>query len=166
MQDFGFNLIDDDDKPKKRNIPRDIKERVWQRFFPNVKIGKCYVCDDPVLYRNFDVGHVKAKAEGGQDNLNNLRVICRPCNSAMKTMNLEAYKRKFYSHLIKESPKESTERKVIVKKSSPRTKSKKKKSHDPMMEAVTISGLKYAAPKKKKKRKSSECGEFMEGFRL
>ena len=45
---------------------------------------------------DFDAGHNKARAKGGNDNINNLRPICRTCNGSMGTTSIETYKKKWY----------------------------------------------------------------------
>jgi len=53
----------------------------------------CYCCKlEPITYGNFECGHNVAHANGGSDELSNLRPICRLCNSSMGTKNLEDFK--------------------------------------------------------------------------
>ena len=40
----------------------------------------------------FEVGHIKSKADGGKDTLNNLIAICRTCNSSSGTKNYNSLK--------------------------------------------------------------------------
>ncbi len=88
----------DEPKPrrKRKAIPQDIRLRVWNRYFPGTTVGKCYVCRDPILLRDFQVGHNKADASGGSLALSNLRPICGGCNRAMGTMSIEVYRAKYY----------------------------------------------------------------------
>ena len=61
------------------------------------RVGKCYCCEwRPITYTDFEVGHNKAVAKGGKDNISNLRPICRQCNRSMRTMSIEQYKKKFH----------------------------------------------------------------------
>jgi hypothetical protein len=82
---------------KKTNvIPKDIRLRVWNKYFPGTTVGKCYVCHDPILNRDFQVGHNKARANGGTLNISNLRPICASCNRAMNKTSIEVYKARYF----------------------------------------------------------------------
>ena len=83
---------------RRRGIPRAIRLEVWRKYNGNTLNGKCFVCDDRLTIENFQVGHDTAKAEGGADDISNLRPICSKCNSAMGTTSIRAYKRKYYSN--------------------------------------------------------------------
>jgi hypothetical protein len=39
----------------------------------------------------WEIGHIKAHAEGGNEELDNLRPICKPCNRAMGKMHMVEY---------------------------------------------------------------------------
>jgi 5-methylcytosine-specific restriction endonuclease McrA len=80
----------------RRKIPKAVRLRVWDKYFGRKPSGKCYVCGLPIQFFEFDVGHNKAVAKGGSDNIDNLRPICRVCNGAMGTMSIQDYKRKYY----------------------------------------------------------------------
>ena len=85
-------------KPKKtrKKIDKNIRNIVWRKYNKTGLVGKCYVCKREITYDNFDIGHNKAVAKGGSDNINNLRTICRSCNSAMGTKSIEAYRKKYF----------------------------------------------------------------------
>ncbi len=93
-------------KHERKNIPKSIKAQIWQIYNQNSKIGKCYVCDRPITDDNFDVGHNTAVANEGDNSIENLRPICRPCNSSMGTMKIEEFKRKWYGTKTKSKSKE------------------------------------------------------------
>jgi 5-methylcytosine-specific restriction endonuclease McrA len=80
----------------RRKIPKAVRFAVWDKYVGRNTSGKCYVCRRPIQYFDFDVGHNKAVAKGGSDNIDNLRPICRVCNEAMGTMSIQDYKRKYY----------------------------------------------------------------------
>ena len=83
---------------KERSIyPKAVRETVWRKYFGNKMNGKCYVCGKPIYFTDFEVGHNKARAKGGTSNINNLRPICRTCNRSMGTMNIETFKRRYFS---------------------------------------------------------------------
>ena len=114
------------EKPKRKRvrkkIPKAIKEMVWAKYIGMDKpTGKCYVCRRPIHFTNFEVGHNKAVAKGGSDNINNLRTICRSCNLAMGTTPIEVYKRKYLSKTTK---KGTAKKKTAKKKKRRKTKQK------------------------------------------
>jgi len=78
----------------RKKVDKNIREYVWQKYNKNSLLGKCYVCKRPITHDNFDLGHDKAVAKGGSNIVSNLRPICRPCNSAMRTTSIEQYKAK------------------------------------------------------------------------
>ena len=63
--------------------------------------GNCYVCNRMLEYDNFEAGHIIAEANGGETTLDNLRAICKPCNTSMRTTNLEEFKKTLTPNLIK-----------------------------------------------------------------
>ncbi len=60
------------DAPITRNIPRDVRQRVWQRYG-----GRCADCG-ATDYLEFD--HVIPHAKGGSNSDNNIQLLCRRCN--------------------------------------------------------------------------------------
>ena len=62
-------------------------------------MGPCYVCRTSISIWDFECGHVVAESNGGETTLNNLRPICGVCNKSMGTMDLEEYKKTYFSHL-------------------------------------------------------------------
>lgn len=56
-----------------RHIPRDIRQRVWQRYG-----GKCVECG-AMEYLEFD--HIVPVAKGGSNSEQNVQLLCRRCNS-------------------------------------------------------------------------------------
>lgn len=87
-----------EEKPKRRKIPVAVKNTVWSKYIgANKAEGKCYVCRKTIHITDFELGHNKAVAKGGKDNINNLRPICKTCNSSMGTMSIERFKAKYFS---------------------------------------------------------------------
>ena len=75
-------------KPKEK-IPTSVKNTLWSQHFPNVLEGKCKCCQTEVISRNnFDCGHIISEKNGGKIHLDNLKPICRSCNSSMGTQNM------------------------------------------------------------------------------
>jgi 5-methylcytosine-specific restriction endonuclease McrA len=81
---------------KRRPIDKNVRHLVWTKYNKSSLSGKCYCCKTPITYQHFHVGHNKAVAKGGKDNINNLRPICSSCNNSMRTMSIEQYKAKYF----------------------------------------------------------------------
>lgn len=108
-------LIFGEAKRTRTKIPKHVKIMVWNKYIGADKAeGKCYVCGKTIHISEFEVGHNKAVAKGGSDNINNLRPICRQCNLSMGTMSIETFKKKYFS---KKTGKRKVVKTKIVKKS-------------------------------------------------
>jgi hypothetical protein len=81
-------------------ITKKLKEMVWKSTNGNITDGKCYCCEDELKYEHFECGHIIPVSLGGKTNLENLKAICRTCNTDMKLMNLEKYKEMLKSQTI------------------------------------------------------------------
>jgi len=83
---------------KRTSIPHSVRMTIWKNNFgPSKAQGLCYVCGETISIRNFECGHVKSKENGGDDSIENLKPVCSDCNKSMGTMNLELFKKKFFS---------------------------------------------------------------------
>lgn len=101
----------------RKAIGKPLRDQVWLKYIGNKAQGKCYCCKIRTIHiTDFQVGHNKAVAKGGSNNIANLRPICGPCNRAMRTKSIEWYRKKYFA-------KPSANRKIIKK-----TKSKKSSS--------------------------------------
>jgi hypothetical protein len=82
---------------KRKNIPKAVKQCVWKKYISDTCLkGKCFVgCGTSIQIHNFEVGHVIAFANGGEDIIDNLRPICYLCNRSMGTTNLNEFIEKF-----------------------------------------------------------------------
>lgn len=96
---------DDNDKQSNNGnsnnssqIPKAVRDAVWMRDIGNSKSGKCYICPRTITDDNFEAGHIISKHNNGNDDYDNLRAVCIPCNRSMGTSNLEDYKEKHYSN--------------------------------------------------------------------
>ena len=87
-------------KPNKRRTPpKGARMDLWRRDIGEQYHGKCYVCSGPLSIENFEAGHVIAVAKGGSDCIDNLRVVCSPCNKGMGTQHMEDYKTTYYPNI-------------------------------------------------------------------
>jgi hypothetical protein len=83
-------------KKTKEKIPASVKNTLWSLYFPNALQGNCQCCQTEVISKNnFDCGHIISEKEGGEIKLDNLKPICRSCNSSMSTMNMNDFMKKY-----------------------------------------------------------------------
>ena len=66
-------IVDRSERPSNRHIPRDVRQRVWQRCG-----GRCIECEAND-YLEFD--HIVPVAKGGSNSDKNVQLLCRRCNS-------------------------------------------------------------------------------------
>jgi hypothetical protein len=72
IQKANQTLVAPRDQADSRHIPRDVRQRVWQRYG-----GKCADCGS-THYLEFD--HIIPVARGGGNSDNNVQLLCRGCN--------------------------------------------------------------------------------------
>jgi hypothetical protein len=82
---------------QKKRISEALRNSVWNNYIGiEFGISQCFCCNLETISRgNFDCGHVVAEHFGGTTTLNNLRPICRNCNSSMRTRNMEEFMNQF-----------------------------------------------------------------------
>lgn len=84
----------------RKTIPKTVRIQVWNRWVgENYGKSKCYVCNQQDIYAtHFECGHVRSVKENGENiSVENLRPICRSCNSSMGIKNLENFKTIFFN---------------------------------------------------------------------
>lgn len=88
-----------DDKPKKKTkekIPATVKNSLWRTYFKENIVGICQCCKkEQISVKNFDCGHIISEKNGGSVSIDNLKPICRLCNSSMGTMNMQEFINKY-----------------------------------------------------------------------
>jgi len=68
---------------KSTRLNASVRNACWIRANGTDGIAPCYCCHlEQVTRSNFDAGHVISRANGGSDELPNLRPICGCCNSS------------------------------------------------------------------------------------
>jgi hypothetical protein len=69
------------------------RRMVWSLYIDlDVLKHKCLCCRTLWITRDdFHVGHIISRADGGSDDITNLRPICKTCNLGMKTKNMKEY---------------------------------------------------------------------------
>lgn len=78
-------------------FPPRVKLEVWKRDNGDCLSGLCFVCNRHLEFVEAEIGHIKARANGGSDDLNNLKAICSSCNRSMGTQDMFVYKKKYFS---------------------------------------------------------------------
>ncbi len=81
---------------KRKSIPKSVKNKLWHRFFGGRFKGECPICSNSIQRDNFEAGHIIAVAEGGDNNIDNLKPLCKNCNRSMGSENLEDFKRRYH----------------------------------------------------------------------
>ena len=85
--------LDPPRRGKKASVCKSLREQVWNTHFTKeVGSAKCVCCGIMDLTQlNFEVGHVIAESKGGQTTPDNLRPICKGCNTMMGTNNMKEW---------------------------------------------------------------------------
>jgi hypothetical protein len=79
-------------------IPKAVKDATWKKYMGSKNEGKCYCCRiETISVFNFEVGHNKARSQGGSDQIENLRPICKTCNTSMGTQSIESFRKKHFA---------------------------------------------------------------------
>ena len=77
------------------------KEEVYNKYK-----GHCAYCGKIIDYRNMQIDHIKPRAFGGLDNIENLNPSCRQCNHYKRGMPLEDFRNiwlgKLHERLLKQ----------------------------------------------------------------
>ena len=80
------------EKRKRNRVPKGVKDKSWDIYIGADKgTGPCFCCKKIIDSKNFEAGHVIAKAKGGKNHIDNIRPICGNCNRSMGTMNMYKY---------------------------------------------------------------------------
>jgi 5-methylcytosine-specific restriction endonuclease McrA len=98
--DLWGNRADNRKTSNEKPLPKKVREDVWIEYIGNSMVGKCYVCRRPILHNHFEAGHIVSRANGGSDEIKNLRPICGSCNRSMGTRGMKEYAKKYYGRSI------------------------------------------------------------------
>ena len=104
-EETGEKNIKTQKPARKKPVPKALRKKVWEKEIGETIKGNCYVCSRQLEFDNFEAGHIVAEANSGETTLDNLKVVCKPCNTSMGTTNLEEFKKTMTS---KETPKETS----------------------------------------------------------
>lgn len=84
------------DKKIKEKIPVAVRNTLWSNYFDKNQEGICQCCKkEPITKSNFDCGHVISEKNGGSVHLDNLKPICRACNSSMSIKNMDDFMKQY-----------------------------------------------------------------------
>jgi 5-methylcytosine-specific restriction endonuclease McrA len=90
------------EKYKKKKIPQALRMKVWENSMGYKGQCKCEVCDRPVFVDDFHCSHIIAEVNGGLTVVDNLVILCRPCNLSCGAKDLEEFKKCIISKRIVE----------------------------------------------------------------
>lgn len=76
------------EESKRRAIPKKKRDALWVRHFGGAGTAACLCCEAPIMFTRWEQAHVVAVAEGGTNELDNLRPTCVSCNRSCATENL------------------------------------------------------------------------------
>lgn len=80
------------DEKVNKGVGQKIRKELWKKNFGDIdNEGCCHCCHNPVFFENYHAGHIISVSKGGQDHLNNLKVLCADCNLAMGTLDMETW---------------------------------------------------------------------------
>jgi 5-methylcytosine-specific restriction endonuclease McrA len=82
---YNKNHYNFKNKVKKEQIPKRIREFVWNTYNGENYSSKCYVawCSNNINVFNYQVGHDIPESKGGSMEISNLKPICGNCNLSM-----------------------------------------------------------------------------------
>ena len=93
---IGYIFMKSETENKRKHIPKCLRHKLWRTYFDDKMNGNCYVCNTGINIENFHAGHITSVKNGGDTNINNLRVVCSLCNLSMGSKNLEDFKNKYF----------------------------------------------------------------------
>ena len=93
---IGFLFIKTECENKRKNIPQTVRNALWTKSFNDNIQGNCYVCNGNISYHTFHAGHKISVKMGGNNNINNLEVLCPSCNLSMGSQDLEEFKKVYF----------------------------------------------------------------------
>ena len=97
---YNYQLLHPPKQPKRKTIPKKIREQVWKNMHSNQVNAICQVCLlTNISCFNFHVGHIVSRKKGGKDELSNYQPICSTCNLSMGAEHLDDYKKRLQSFL-------------------------------------------------------------------
>lgn len=79
-----------------KNIPRAVRIEVWNKYNGNKIIAKCFVgCGENISINNFICRYDITIKNGGSNEIQNIRPICRMCSRSIRAMNISDFMKKY-----------------------------------------------------------------------
>jgi 5-methylcytosine-specific restriction endonuclease McrA len=100
---------------QKSPIPARLRQEVWEKNIGDKFWGNCFVCNIRLHVMEWSCGHIQSEFTGGKMVFENMKVLCKSCNSKMGTENLLEYKARKYPEVVKEIAKEDVTKQEVVK---------------------------------------------------
>lgn len=82
---FSIGMIERNDIPIRSDIGKLPPYKSHKRTLFGEQEGKCNLCKYTFPFANFTIDHIVPKSKGGQDNKENLQLLCNACNSIKGT---------------------------------------------------------------------------------
>jgi hypothetical protein len=99
----------------KKNPTKVLSLLVWETTVGDTLTGKCYACNREVKFDSFVCTRISSDKD---NNIDNFKVTCKPCNRSCGSTNLDEYKAELVSAKIL-VPKLSTEDRIaLIKQNS------------------------------------------------
>lgn len=93
---IGYLFVKTECDNKRKNIPQTVRNSLWTKKYNDNINGKCYVCDGNITIHTFHAGHKISVKMGGNNNINNLEILCPCCNLSMGYQDLEEFKKIYF----------------------------------------------------------------------
>jgi len=100
---------------QKSPIPPRLRQEVWEKNIGDKFWGNCFVCNIRLHVMEWSCGHIQSEFKGGKMVFENMKVLCKSCNSKMGTENLLEYKARKYPDFVKEVAKQDVVKQDVVK---------------------------------------------------
>ena len=82
---------------KKQKIPKSLQRKVVSSHFEDEShVAPCFVCSTQINRDNVSIGHIVPEYLGGKTVEDNLRCICKSCNSSMGIENMLVFKQEYF----------------------------------------------------------------------
>jgi hypothetical protein len=101
-QPKGKKLVVPKDSSKKNPIPQKLRQQVWETNVGDKFWGNCFVCQMRIHALEFSCGHIISEFKGGKMVLENMKVVCKSCNSKMGIQNMLEFKEQRYSTTVQQ----------------------------------------------------------------
>ncbi len=80
---------------KRKKFSKIDRKTIYVQYFGSWKEdGQCQICKSTIDYENFDMGHIKSVKNGGSNLLENIKPLCKTCNTSLGSLNIDDYMKK------------------------------------------------------------------------